>query len=283
MFSAALVLIVAQAAPPPPAPAPPRWGASILSEVTRERFTYHIENPSSYDTPELVPHFFEQTYDANNLWIGARVTHPLGRERGELEFALTPQRTRRADDFDTFFQPDGNIVVTGTTGGASVRSWRVSERFPFARWRAVAVDFEYSYRRHRARYHDGDGITTTTLPPSVTHRLVTTRETAVSELHEAGLFVRGRRAAGRRSLDAMLGVMPVGLGRLSVDLPDKYPGRILVFYASVSTLRGRAFYTLPAGRATVRVGVHAAKTLSWRNRAQLDSRTVSLSVDIIPR
>jgi len=147
----------------------------------------------------------------------------------------------------------------------------------------VAVDFEYSYRRHRARYHDGDGITTTTLPPSVTHRLVTTRETAVSELHEAGLFVRGRRAAGRRSLDAMLGVMPVGLGRLSVDLPDKYPGRILVFYASVSTLRGRAFYTLPAGRASVRVGVHAAKTLSWRNRAQLDSRTVSLSVDIIPR
>jgi hypothetical protein len=162
MLGAALAVLIAQAAPVQAQPKP--WNVALISELSRESWKFHFDNDSSYDTAELVPHFFEQTYDTANVWLGVRLTHPAWENRGELALALTPQRTRRADDFDTFFQPGGNIVVTGTTGEASVRSWRISERVPIGRWHGAAIAFEYAYRRHRARYHEGDGITTTTEP-----------------------------------------------------------------------------------------------------------------------
>lgn len=277
MLTAALVLVLAQAAPPA------RWDIAVISELSRERLTYHIENPSSYSGPDLVPHFFEQTYNTDNLWLGARLVHPFGGERGQFEFALTPQRTRRADDFDTFFLPDGNVVVTGTTGGASVRSWRVAERFRMARARGVNVDFEYSYRHHRARYHDGDGITTTTQPPSVTHRLVTTRETTTSGLHEPAVVANATRPLGRGRLEIDAAVAPASLARLTVDLPDKYPGRLLVFYSAVTVLRGGVAFVQPVKGVSMRVAVRAGRTVSWRDHSQLDARTVTVSLDINPR
>jgi hypothetical protein len=281
MLGTVLVLLIAQATPVPPAPGP--WSVAVLSELSRESWKFHFVNPSNYDTVELVPHFFEQTYDTANVWLGAQLTHPVGDDRGQLAFALTPQRTRRADDFDTFFQPDGNIVVTGTTGGASLRSWRISERLPLGRWRGAAVAFEYSYRRHRARYHDGDGITTTTQPPSVTHRLVTTRETTIFELHELKWSFAWTRPMRRGQFDAAIDVTPVGLGRLTVDLPDKYPGRLLRFRARLSGVDGRVSYMLSQPRVAWRFGIRAGKTFSWTSEEQLDARGVSVTLDIIPR
>jgi hypothetical protein len=281
MLGAALVLLVAQATS---VQTPPnRWSVAVTSELSRESWTFRFENPSQYDTIELVPHFFEQTYDTANVWFGARLTHPASGGRGELAFAFTPQRTRRADDFDTFFQPDGNIVVTGTTGGASVRSLRISERLPVARWRATAIAFEYSYRRHRARFHDGDGITTTTLPPTVTHRLVTSRETTVSELHELKWSMAWMRATRSGQFEAAIDAAPIGLGRLTVDLPDKYPGRLLVFRAHVAGVDGRVSYTFVRPHLSWRVGLRAGKTVSWRSVSRLDARSVSLTLDMIPR
>lgn len=280
MLDVALLLMLAQTQPPPPSQ--PRWSVAPSASLSRERFTFHIENPSRFDTPDNVPHFFEQTYDADNVWIGARMIHPLGRARGALEIALTPQRTRRADDFDTFFQPDGNIVVTGTTGGASVRSWRLSERLPVARRKTMTVDVEYAYRRHRARFHDGDGITTTTSPPSTSHRLVTTRETVVSELHEMNVLAEASGSRRRHRWDVMFGGAPVGLARLAVDLPDKYPGRTLVYYVNLSSLQAGIGYTRRFPAIDARVGFDAARTFSWRHSSSLTSRTLMLSLDIIP-
>jgi hypothetical protein len=37
-------------------------------EAQRDRFQYHFANPSSFDTPAPVPHFFEQRYVADNIW-----------------------------------------------------------------------------------------------------------------------------------------------------------------------------------------------------------------------
>ena len=281
MLGAMFVLFIAQA--PPVQPQAKSWSVGLTSELSRESWRFHFDNPSTYDTEELVPHFFEQTYDLDSVWLGARMAHPAGSYRGELAVLLTPQRTRRADDFDTFFQPDGNVVVTGTTGGASVRSWRIAERLQLGRWRGTDFTFEYAYHRHRARYHDGDGITTTTLPPSITHRLVTTRETTISELHELKWSVaRERRAAGG-TFDGAIGVVPVTFGRLTVDLPDKYPGRLLVFQSRVGAIDGRLGYNVIRPRLSWRIGVRAGSTFGWRSRALLDARAVALTLDVIPR
>ncbi len=280
MLAATLVCILAQAGA---AQADPRWSIAVISELSRESWTFHFENPSRYDTAEPVPHFFEQKYDTGNIWAGARVGHPFWTHRGDLTLAFTPQRTRRADDFDTFFQPDGNVVVTGTTGGASVRSWRIAERFTVARWRGLTLAFEYGYRRHRARYHDGDGITETTRPPSITRKLVTTRETTVSELHEPAWALQvARRARGGR-VDAAFDATPLALGRLTVDLPDKYPGRLLVFAARVSTIGGRVGYTREEGGWAWRVAARAGRSVSWSAAEQLDARAVSVEFALMPR
>src|SRR5262245_64089340 len=52
-------------------------------EAQRDRFTYHFENPSSVDTPFLVPHFFEQTYNADNIWLVGRVNYAAAGIRWE--------------------------------------------------------------------------------------------------------------------------------------------------------------------------------------------------------
>jgi hypothetical protein len=256
---------------------------ALLSEAAHESWTFHFENPSSYDTVELVPHFFEQAYDTDNVWLGGRLMHPAWSHRGVLTLAFTPRRTRRADDFDTFFQPDGNVVVTGTTGGASVRSWRIGERLTVARARAASLEFEYRYRRHQVWFHEGDGITTTTRPPSVSHRLVTTRESTVLELFQAAWSVHtGRRAAGG-SFDATLDGTPLGLGRLTVDLPDKYPGRRLAFNARIGALGGRVTYTRRRAGWTWMLGIGAGRTFSWTERGRLDARVISIELGVIPR
>ena len=75
-------------------------------EVRRDRFRYHFDQPSAADTPFLVPHFFEQKYDADNVWMrGHRgALQPLACG-WETSVGATPQRDGRADDFDTFFDP----------------------------------------------------------------------------------------------------------------------------------------------------------------------------------
>lgn len=266
------------------AQAPSPWSVSLNTETRVESVTYHFDNPSSFDTAELVPHFFEQTYDTDHLWAVARVEHPLGRLRASLEAGATGDDTRRADDFDTFFQPDGNVIVTGTTGNASIQSWRVSERIETRRRGSLRFGLEYTYRRDRARFHDGDGITTTTVPPSVTHRLVTTRETTVSHLHALSWFGEMvRRMGPRDSIEAGVDVAPVGLAILTVDLPDKYPGRLLRFKASVAVVNIRATYRHAWSRWSLTAGAGAVRTFNWRRSSQLDARALFAAAGVTRR
>lgn len=44
---------------------------SVGYDVHRDHVRYEFENPSSFDTPFLVPHKFVQTYIANNQWVVA--------------------------------------------------------------------------------------------------------------------------------------------------------------------------------------------------------------------
>jgi hypothetical protein len=278
MPAPAAVLLVLLAQGPSP------WAVSLDTEARVESLKFHFDNPSSFDTAELVPHFFEQTYDTDHVWTVVRVDHPLGRLRASFEGGVTPAATRGADDFDTFFQPDGNVIVSGTTGDASTQSWRLSERIEIRRGRLLRVGLAYSYRRDRARFHDGDGITTTTLPPSIAHRLVTTRETTVSQLHAITWFGEMVRQLGPRdSIETVVDASPAALARLTVDLPDKYPGQLLAFDARVAMISGRATYRHAWTHWSLSAGAGAGRTFSWRRDSRLDLRTLVATVGVTRR
>ena len=251
----------------------PSWSLSAAVEPRRESLTYHFDNPSAFDTAAPVPHFFEQTYDTGNIWIAARLEHRFFGGRGAFEAGATPSASRRADDFDTFFQSDGNVIVTGTTGRAAIRSWRVEERIEMGTARAARYGLAYAYRRDRAEFGVGDGITTTTRPPSTSRRVVTTRETTVSQLHAVMLFVTGSKRAGSRgAIDAVVDAAPVALARLTVDLPDKAPQGIPTFNAKAAMLGGRAAYRYAWTAWSLAAGVGAGRTFSFNARARMDRR-----------
>lgn len=269
MLAATLIAgsIVAQAA---------SWSASATVTQTRESLRYRFENPSSINSTELVPHFFEQTYDTRNLWLGARVTHPLGGRKAEARVAVTPQATRRADDFDTFFQPDGNVIVSGTTGTASIRSWRAEERVVLGRLRGAEIGLAASYRQDSARYHDGTGIVTTSMPPTETRRLVTTREFVTSRMIESSVFA----AADTGGLSLAAGVVPAGSGWLTVDLPDKYPGRLLRFVSRYSAASAQVRYARRVLGARLGLGLEAQATRPWRSSDAVRLRSLGLLLDL---
>lgn len=252
------------------------WTASFSVEPARESLRYRFDNPSSFDTVELVPHFFEQTYVTSNVWIGGRITYPLFGRVSETRGSATPTARRRADDFDTFFQPDGNVVRSGTTGNASIRSLQILERISVDRIGSIDVGVSLGYRRDTARYHEGLGILTTTRPPTDVRRLVTTREFVTSQLFEAGVFAAGDGSAFSGSVD----VVAVGTGRLAIQLPDKYPGRTIVAVGSYSSAMVEGAYTRRAGPAVARIGARAGASLPWRQSSAMRLRRLSLFVTL---
>lgn len=254
-------------------PAP--WSAAVTAERTRESLRYRFENPSSFSTTELVPHFFEQTYDTANLWLGARLTHPFFGSAAEARAALTPQATRRADDFDTFFQPDGNVIVSGTTGDASIRSWRIEERILLRARRGVQIGGVITYRRDTARFHDGLGIVTMTLPPSEERRLVTTREFTTSGMFDTSVFVDVTRGA----FSAGGALSPVGSAKLSIELPDKYPGRVIRFDSRYAAASVELRYARRAGPVRLRAGVRGLATWPWHDSAAVYRRSIAVFLE----
>lgn len=247
---------------------------AISIEPRIESLRYRFENPSSFDTAELVPHFFEQTYDTDNLWAGASTRYRLFGLDAETSLAFTPSVTAQADDLDTFFQPDGNVVVSGTLGNASLRAWRVGQRVVIDRTPRFEYGIGYGYRRDTARFHDGTRITRTTSPPSDRHEIVTTREFVVSQVHEARWFARW--SPERSPLSITAEGVPFAIGRLAVELPDKYPGRTLIFSSRVAILRGEVASRWTIGAMDLELAAAAERSFSYSSRARMRLRGVSL-------
>jgi hypothetical protein len=257
------------------AQAPSPWSAAATLEQTRESLRYRFDNPSTFDTPALVPHFFEQTYDTRNIWLGARVTHPLFGRTAVARASLTPQATRAADDFDTFFQPDGNVIVSGTTGNASIRSWRLEERVALRPAGPVSLGFAFAYRHDRARFHEGTGIVRMTTPPSETRRAVTTREFVTSRMAQGTVFATATRGAFSITSD----VVPIAAARLTIDLPDKYPGRLLRFGSRYSAAALELRYARRIGQVRMGAGIRSHATWPWRNTAAVHLRSVGVFIE----
>jgi hypothetical protein len=252
---------------------------TIGVEARRDRFTYHFDNPSSFDTPFLVPHFFEQRYVADNVWLTGSASYTAG-IRWDTSAGITPQRTATGDDYDTFLNPDGTVYVSGTTGGISIRSLQVSQRGEVARRGPAALVSGYRLRLDRSDFHLGHK--TVTRNGEVIEAIdVTTRETTSSQLHE---FLFGLTAAldlGHRwgvSLDAE--ISPIALGRLLVRLPDKYPGQDLVFLATVGTATSHITLARRFDNWALAFSLDSGETWSYRSTAALSRGVLGLRLAI---
>jgi hypothetical protein len=246
-----------QAGPAATATAPPplTWTAGI--EYQRDRVDYRFENPSTVGTPELVPHFFEQRYDADNIWITGRLRFLLGSRAFETEGGVSAAATGVGSDYDTFFQPDGNVIVYGTTADTDAWSWRAAQYVDLGSWRGVRFRAAYSYRRDRAEFRPSYSTTVQTKPPSSTSVWNTDRETTISEVHEVRVGLEHRSAPSqgwqvRLTADAA----PTTLARLTTVLPDKYPEPV-VFIAKALSVNAAVHVTRGFGRW------HAGMTVSY--------------------
>jgi hypothetical protein len=212
-------------------------GVSVAIETTRDRWHYRFENPSSFGTAELVPHEFTQTYWGDNRWAVFRGHFRAGTHLFETEIAATAPKTTRGDDYDTFFQPSGDVVVAGTTGNVSMRSWRASQLIGVAHGAGLDWSVGYEYRRDRSIFGPGNKTVTHTQPASVESSIISTRETTVSQVY--GVAIRASKRWAGNAWSVVLGIdaSPASRARLLTQLPDKYPGVDIVFAALANELR----------------------------------------------
>lgn len=260
---AVAILMGAASAPAQPAP-----DVRVGIDVRRDRFTYHFDNPSSADTPFLVPHFFEQQYVADNVWLTVTARYQAG-AHWETTVGATPSRTATGDDYDTFFDPDGSVIVSGTTGGISIRSLQFSQRATLSLLGPVSMLAGYRLRVDRSDFQLGHK-TVTRNGVLVAAVDVTTREHTHSQVHEwlvGGTFARPIGSGWQVSANAE--VAPATVARLTVDLPDKYPGRNLAFLARVGTATVRTALERRAGRWRLEVSADAGCTWSYSADARL--------------
>ena len=246
-------------------------------EARRDRFRYHFDNLSSADTTFLVPHFFEQQYVADNVWIVATARYTAG-VRWETTAGAAPQRTVRADDYDTFFDPGEVVLVSGTTGGASMQSFRFSQRADVGRAGPFQLSVGYQLRWDRFDFHLGHK-TVTRNGVLVAASEETSREMTASQVHEV-LF--GLRAApqvyGAWHLAVSGEISPTTLARLSVQLPDKYPGQDLVFPAKVVAASARVALVRAGERWPIEIAMQVDHTWSYRSTARLSRAAQSVAL-----
>ncbi|MGE0449842.1 MAG: hypothetical protein AB7Q29_09700 [Vicinamibacterales bacterium] len=259
------------------AAAQPRMTAG--AERARERATYHFDNPSTFNTPDLVPHFFEQHYVLDNVWITASASYRLGIDL-QTSIGATPQTQALATDYDTFFNPGQVVWVSGTTGDARVRSWRVSQALRLGRAGPVALTGGYRLRVDRADFLDGDR---TVLRNGVLadRTVVTTREYTTAQRHEIYVGARVGHAIGSAwRLDANADVAPAAIYRLAIELPDKYPGRTLVYRTTALTVGGQVVLSHAWSDWTLALlaGAHGTVSYSATQRVDRSALTVGLTI-----
>jgi hypothetical protein len=267
-----LVLLLAAACLAPlPAAA---QSVSIGIEAAYDRFTYHFENPSSFDTSQAVPHFFEQSYVADNLWLVGTLRYTAGIP-WETSGGATPERTLPASDFDTFFDPDGTVIVSGTSGDAEIRSFRVSQRAMLGR--AGGVDFSagYAFRYDRANFLVGHKVVIRN-GDVIQAFDVTTPERTSSIIQEFFFGAQAGRPIGSAWRITIGGeASPTTTGRLAIELPEKYPGATLVFGANALTAAGRLAFSRNAGRP-IEVSFEALRGWGYSSDNSLSRRRVSV-------
>lgn len=252
---------------------------TISYERRLDPWRWHVDNPSRFDTAELVPHFFEQRYDGNSHWLRAVARYRAAAFSLETLGAFSAPQVTTGDDFDTFLQPGGDVVVSGTTGDVTLQSWRLRQRVWLPAGARVGLHASYGYTRDRARFHAGNKIVTHTIPPSIERSVVTTRETTWSEVHDMHFGVEPAFTAGAWQIVPRLAAGPA-IGRLTVQLPDKYPGIDLRFPASLVSADAGLTVQRPIGRLLLSAGADYTHTWSLYDHSRLRRRALTLSAGL---
>jgi hypothetical protein len=251
----------------------PRFLLTAGLERRDEHVRYHFTNDSNFDTTSLVPHFFEQKYDASNTWVVIGAEYELAHAAARTEVAFAPRRVGAGSDLDTFFDPSGDVIVSGTDGTVTMGSIALSQRFGITRWRGWTLGVAVGYRRSRADFPPDFIIVTHTQPPSTSRTFTTDRETTTSQVIESGFtadagWLIGRAWRVRASVDAL----PITRGRLTVSLPDKFPGIDINAEALAFGARGRMSVERTVGRITIGAGATLAGAWSYRQTSAYNDR-----------
>lgn len=250
-----------------------------VAGVERVDYRYRFHNDSSFDTPVLVPHFFEQRYERTGPLFGARGRYTFVAREMTTAVTFWPEREGFGSDFDTFLQPDGDRVVSGTAGGAGLGSFRIEQTVGLIRREAFRAAVVVAWRRDRADFHPADRIVTHTQPPSETREFITDRERTVSQTFEIGVEgVVGAPIGGGWKLEATARLVPALRARLLVQLPDKYPGRDIVFSAAGWSGSGRIDVMRAAGQMDVGAWISVEQAGSYRRTAEFDRTAAAIGL-----
>ena len=269
----ALTALLPEAPPDQPAAVPDAPAISARLERRFERFDYHFDNESNVEPGPLVPHFFEQRYDATASWLFVKADYRLTGLAASTDVGVAPTVTVPGSDIDTFFQTNGDVITSGTRGMVDLRSFSVQQRLELSSWRLTAFSVTGSYRRSRMDFLPSDRIVTHTQPPAETRQPVPGHETTWSQVIESGItahvpMIRGSRWQVLATIDAL----PLVSNLLSVSLPDKYPGRTIRFGALGFAARGRLAGAYRAGRVDVGAAVTVGGGWGYRETSDYHER-----------
>lgn len=273
---AALWLAQAAVQPATP-PASPSFALAVDSRV--ERYAYHFDNDSRFDTASLVPHFFEQRYHTGHTGLTFTAGYLLFGALATTECGVTPRAATSGSDFDTFFQPSGDVVTSGTDGGVLLQSFSVRQRFTVSAHPHWSAGLALAYRRSRADFSPSDIVVTHTLPPSTSRTFTTARETTWSYIFETGAFVETTRPIGARwVVTAAATATPATRARLVTALPDTYPGQNVAFEALAFGAEGRVAFERRWSRWRGGIALSVSGTRGYRRTASYEQQAVSVAV-----
>ena len=183
----------------------------------------------------------------------------------DTSVGLTPDRTSSASDYDTFFDPGGTTWVSGTTGDAIVHSVRFTQRAQFGRIGRVILTGGYRFRMDVANFLPS--FKTVTENGAVVEAMdVTTHEYTTGQLHEVFLGVSIPQQISRRwrlTLDA--DTAPGAIGRLAVQLPEKYPGETVVLRTTALTTSAGAAIATTDTRWPISVSADFSRAWNYRS------------------
>jgi len=260
-------------------PSTPGFRLSAGYELHRDRVEYAFENPSTIDTPFLVPHRFAQTYVADNQWFVATARYRLWGDMMDTEFGLTPTRATTASDLDTFFDPD-DTIVSGTDGDASMHAFRFAQWDEGRMW-GLSMSVGYMVRRDVTDFRSSERIVTHSNPLSVSRTPIATHETTTSVVHELAVGVgHARTIAERWIVGSGIDVSPLVVARLTTILPEKYPGQHILFQAKAAALNAHAEFGWQRGRWPVTVTASYGHTFSYRAASQFARSSVQVGVRV---
>ena len=270
---------LAQAAvPAAPATSEPKVTVSAGYETHRDRTRYEFENPSNFDTPFLVPHRFAQTYVADNQWFVVSARYPGFGDILETEFGLTPHRTTFASDFDTFFNPNDDVIVAGTASDVTMHALRVAQWSEAKVW-GIPFRVGFVYRRDESEFHSTERLVTHSNPPSESRTPISTHETTISQVREVSVGVSKQVAlAPRWLLTGGVAAAPLIVASLTTILPEKYPGQDIVFQARAAGVMTRLELVSRRARWPVTFALVYGRTFSYSRASQFSRDALQFGV-----